>query len=66
MKNPAFFSKNSIDISPGKLKTHMTAAQQTMLNQIGQTWSEIVENSPTKNSYVDRNLINALKDRRLR
>jgi len=37
-----------------------------MLNQIGQTWTEIVENSPTKNSYVDRNLINALKDRRLR
>lgn len=25
VKNPAFFSRNSIEISPGKLKTHMTA-----------------------------------------
>ena len=64
VKNDRFF-KHEVIISPGKLKKHACAQQTEILSQILCTEQELAMNSPSKNSQVNRHLIDILKQRRL-
>ena len=53
-------------ISPGKLKNHVSTGTKEVLDQIDNIVNEIIENSPSKhaNSNVDHGMIERLKERR--
>ncbi len=52
-------------ISPGKLKTQVSMKREQIFKQIMATQLEILENSPSKGSMIDRQLILQLKQKRL-
>lgn len=66
VKNERYFPTKQSVISPGKLKQHVTAVSNTVFAQIENTVHAIEQNSPSKNSMIDRRMIQHLKDRRLK
>jgi hypothetical protein len=51
-------------ISPGKLKSNIVESRKHIMERINETQKEIEENSPTRNSGVNIDMIQKLKERR--
>jgi hypothetical protein len=51
-------------ISPGKLKSNIVKSRKHIMERINETQKEIEENSPTRNSGVNIDMIQKLKERR--
>ena len=52
-------------ISPGKLKSTVVESRKHIMERIDETQKEIEENSPTRNSGVNIDMIQRLKERRI-
>lgn len=58
---PERYSESITMISPGKLKQIITNQQAQVLFQINCTEQQILENSPSKNSCVDKSFLELLR-----
>ena len=52
-------------ISPGKLKTTVVESRKHIMERIDETQKEIEQNSPSRNSGVNIDMIQKLKERRM-
>lgn len=66
VKNPAFFKHTEVQVvSPGKLKEFLREQQAEVLFQIRCTEQQILENSPSKTSFVEESLMDLLRQKRM-